>query len=290
MVEQARFEPVQVDVGVRVDSVRSEPGAGQARSFTPVSASLGALWSIDEAWRLSVRLDRAARAPAEEELFANGPHIATAAFEIGDTELTKERALQGEVGVHFHGQRFEAKAALHQNRSDQFIYLRDTGEFEPGYGDEPLPIRQWTQDDARFRGAEIEAIAHLVNDDRGRLDRRLFTDTVRATLQGGGNVPRIAPARWGTELRWSADAWRLALGAIRYARQDDVAVGEEATPGYTLVHLSAAYHLDVNEQAWEVFVERRNLTDEVARVHTSFLEDRVFLPARNVTLGARVFF
>jgi iron complex outermembrane receptor protein len=292
LVEQVQWDAVQFDLGARVDSVRTEPDALARRSFTPLSLSAGAAWAIDDRWRLSFNLDRAERAPAEEELFADGPHVATAAYEIGDPTLDEERATQGELGLHFHGARFEAKAALYQTRFDRFVYLRDTREFAPGEGDEEgLPIRAWTQADARFRGWELEGIAHLVDGDAGRLDARVFADRVRATLDhGGGNLPRIVPARVGAELRWSGEAWRASLGATRYARQDDVADGETATDGYTLVDASVAWHVDVGELGWEVFAEARNLGDEVARVHTSFLKDDVMLPGRNLGLGVRVFF
>ena len=50
-----------------------------------------------------------------------------------------------------------------------------------------------------------------------------------------GNLPRMAPDRIGGELRWEANNWRSSLGAIRTLRQSRTALGESATPGYTLV-------------------------------------------------------
>ena len=40
----------------------------------------------------------------------------------------------------------------------------------------------------------------------------------------------------------------------------------------------------------ELFADGNNLTDQVARVHTSFLKDDVELPGRSFDLGVRVFF
>jgi iron complex outermembrane receptor protein len=291
VTEQKKWNAFQLDVGARVDRVESEPDGFEDRSFTPLSLSAGALWNFDDAWRLSLNLDRAERAPAEEELFANGPHIATASFEIGDAGLDKERATQGELGLHYHGKRFEAKVAAYQTNFDGFIYLVDSGDFAPGEpGEDPLPIRLWTQDDTKFRGFEVEGIAHLVDNEAGQLDLRMFGDRVRATLDNGGNLPRIAPSRVGADLRWDANAWRASIGAVRYAKQDDVAVGETPTDGYTLVDAHLAYHFDAASLGWELFVDGNNLTDQVGRVHTSFLKDVVVLPGRNVSAGVRVFF
>lgn len=291
VTEQAKWNAWQVDLGARVDRLETDPASAASLRFTPVSLSAGLLWRLDDAWRLSFNLDRAERAPAEEELFADGPHVATASYEIGDARLTKERANQAEVGLHYHGQRWEAKASVYYTRFDGFIYLLDSGAFTPAEpGEDPLPVRQWTQADARFRGAEAEVIGHLLDSDRGALDLRIFGDRVRAQLDAGSDLPRIAPSRLGADLRWKADQWRASMGAVHYARQDDVAAGETPTAGYTLVDAHLAYHWDVGGLGWEAFLDGTNLTDETARVHTSFLKDRVALPGRGVAAGVRVFF
>ncbi|MBW8807535.1 MAG: TonB-dependent receptor [Lysobacter sp.] len=286
VTEQRKWDQLQIELGARIDKVESSPSGAAKRDFNPLSLSAGAMWKFTDAWRLTFNVDRAERAPAEEELFANGLHAATASFEIGNADLRKERANQFELGLHYHGSMFEAKLAAYQTRFDGFIYLVDTGAFEEGN-----PVRQWSQADATFTGFEGEAIAHVFDGDAGKFDVRLFGDTVRAKLDnGGGNLPRIAPSRIGGELRWDADSWRASLGATRYMKQDKVALNETPTDGYTLVDAHMAYHWDAGNLGYEVFLDGTNLTDQVARVHTSFLKDSVILPGRGVDFGVRVFF
>src|SRR5690606_21682208 len=122
-------------------------------------------WRFDDLWHLTVNLDRAQRAPAEEELFAHGPHEASATFEIGDPRLEVETANQLELGLHYHGARVDAKISGYVNRYDQFIHLAGTGAIE-----DDLPVRTWTQADARFRGMEAEATVHLAHGARGHFD------------------------------------------------------------------------------------------------------------------------
>lgn len=291
VTEQRTWDAFQLDLGARIDQIKSDPDGLDGREFTPVSLSLGALYNFSDAWRLSFNLDRAERAPAEEELFADGPHVATASFEIGDSTLTEERADQFEIGLHYHGERIDAKVSAYATRFDGFVYLAETGLSAPAEpGEEPLPIRQWTQADADFRGIEGEIIATAFEADAGKFDVRVFGDHVRAELNEGGNLPRIAPSRVGGELRWTADAWRASIGATRYFEQDDVADGETPTDGYTLVDAHFAYHVDSESLGWELFLDGTNLTNETARVHTSFLKDTVVLPGRGVAAGIRVFF
>lgn len=290
-MEHGQWDALQVDLGVRADRVRTD-AAGQARrTFTPLSLSAGALWRFNDTWRVTLNLDRAERAPAEEELYADGPHVATASYEIGDPAMREERADQAEIGLHYHGERFEAKASVYHTRFDGFIYLADTGTFTPPEpGADPLPIRLWSQGDATFQGFEAELTAHLLDSAQGKLDLRVFGDHVRGELNSGENLPRIAPSRFGLDLNWNADHWRAALGATRVMRQSDVATDETETAGHTLVDAHFAWHWDTDDYGWEVFVDGRNLGDVDARVHTSFLKDNVVLPGRNFGLGVRLFF
>ncbi len=290
-VARHTWDGFQLDLGARVDKVESSPVGGDSRSFTPVSLSLAGGWKLNAQWRITANLDHAERAPVEEELFSDGPHIATLAYEVGDANLGKEAANQFEVGLQYQADWVDAKVSTYYNRFNDFIYLAETGN--SWYWDEEdefLPIRQWSQGDARFRGLEGEAMFHLAQTDRGDWDLRVFGDTVRATFKDGGNVPRIAPSRFGAQLRWEHAGWRASLGATRTNRQDKVAQDETPTADFTLVDAHASRHFDAGNLGWEVFADATNLTNQVARVHTSFLKDAVMLPGRSVGFGVRLFF
>jgi len=291
-VAQHSWGAFDAEFGARLDRIEYETDGGLSADFKPASASLGGGYRFNDDWRLTASLDHAERAPAEEELFADGPHIATLAYEVGDAGLKKEAANQAELGLQYRNDFVDAKVSAYYNRYDDFIYLADTGDtwyFDEE--DEELPIRQWSQADAVFRGFEGEATMHLADDETlGAWDLRVFGDTVRARLRDGGNLPRIAPARFGAQLRWEGQAWRASLGATRYRKQDRVAVNETPTAGYTLVDAHVAWHIDRDDTAWEVFLDGNNLADQDARVHTSFLKDDVMLPGRNWSFGVRAFF
>ncbi|MGD9582448.1 MAG: TonB-dependent receptor [Lysobacterales bacterium] len=286
LVEKRSWERFTLDLGARVDSVESNPSNDRSRNFTPVSVSLGGRFEPSEHWDLSFNLDHAERAPAEEELFANGPHVATSSFEIGDPQLRTEASNQVEIGAHYHGPRVQAKLAAYSNYFHDFVFLADTGLIE-----DELPVRNWRQSDAHFRGWEAEATVVLADGARARWSLRGFGDRVRATLSdGGGNVPRIAPSRAGAELAVEAGGWRAALRSTYVARQNHVADNETETAGYTLIDADLAWHFDRQDIGWELFVNARNLGDRAARVHTSFLKDRVQLPGIGASIGVRAFF
>ena len=306
------FGALGLELGLRHDRNRIEAGGGAgSRRFHTTSASLAARWDLSPDLHLLLGLDRAQRSPTAEELHSGGLHVATRSWEFGDAALGVETANRAELGLHWHVGPLRLGAALYHLRYADFIHLADTGIVEDG-----LPVRAWIQSDARFDGGELEAEWTFEDARGGAWTVRAFGDVVRARLDGRGTrtvavevphgdhvhaheaevalsgpLPRIAPARLGAELRWAGGPWRAALGAVRHARQDRVAAHESQTPGYTLVHADLAWHRDTARGgAVEVFVDGRNLLDEEARVHTSFLKDVAPLPGRGVSAGVRVMF
>ena len=79
------------------------------------------------------------------------------------------------------------------------------------------------------------------------------------------------------ELRWIDD-------------QTDVAANESATDGYTMLNASVGRRFLWGGQIVDLLLRGRNLTDEEARVHTSFLKNAAPLPGRDVALSARLWF
>lgn len=310
VVQEKDFGPWKIELGGRHEQVKLEPDDRADRDFDVTSLSGAAIWRINSAFDLRFGLDSAERAPTNEELFAAGTHVATQSVEIGNADLDKERSRRAEIGLHAHGERVDFKLAIYQTNFKDFIYLADTGVSEG------LPVRLWTQQDAKFKGIEAEARIKLIDSDAaGAWDLRVFGDSVRAQLDGsgtrqvqfdvphgdhshhyaielaqGGNLPRIAPTRYGADLNWSLGGWRASLGAVRYARQDDVAQHEEASAGYTLVDAHLAYRWDHTATSWELFLDGSNLTDQEARPHTSLLRDYSPLPGRGVAFGIRAYF
>lgn len=284
-LQEKDFGDFKLEFGARHDQVRVDPDTGGEASFGATSLAAGGLWRFSEAVHLSLNLNRAERAPTAEELFSDGAHVATQSYELGDADLDTEVALGGELGLHMHHGRFDGRISVFRTNFDDFIYLADTGE----EADE-LPLRVWTQGDATFQGWEAELGVLLADNASGEWNLRLFADHVDAELDGGGNLPRIAPGRVGADLDWRQGAWRVRLGAVRVQRQDEVAEIETPTNGYTLLDAGVAYHWDVGLVGWEAFLEGRNLGDKEARAHTSYLKDYAPLPGRNVMAGVRVNF
>jgi iron complex outermembrane receptor protein len=109
--------------------------------------------------------------------------------------------------------------SVFRNRINNYIYGRTLDALDG------LQLLQYSQADATFTGIEGQVRQALTR----HLGITLFADTVRAKLDGGGNLPRIRPPRWLAAGRQLA-AWEGQVEWVQVARQNRVADFETATP------------------------------------------------------------
>lgn len=275
------------EVGARYEnsSVSSAP-LGIRRNFDAFSGSAGASVALGGAFRLSGSVAYTERAPAAEELFANGAHAATRAFEIGNPDFDKERSLGVEAVLRGRGEGWRLELSGFFNRFYDFIYLAPTGEEE-----DDLPVFLYSQGDSRFWGFEAEGAVTVARFGETAIDVTGLADFVRADLLGGlGPVPRIPTLRLigGVEANGGAFGGRLEVEHV--TRADRVAAFETETPAYTLVNASAAWRPFGGDNPTALILSVNNIFDVDARRHTSFLKDFAPLPGRDVRLTARFSF
>jgi iron complex outermembrane recepter protein len=279
--------PFKLQVGARgekqdADATGDDP---LQRSFTGWSGSAGFTWQ-KAGWGASLTVARSTKLPTAEELYANGPHIATRAFEVGDPDLRKERSLGVDLALRRKAGRFTGEVSVFTNRFDDYIYEAFTGEEEDG-----LAVVNFVQSDARFWGGEAEATVDLLHREPHHLDLEASADLVRAELRESGQaLPRIPPARFGAGLHYHNDRWNARVEARRVAEQDRIAPFERPTDGYTFVNASLGYRFFAGRTVLDLLLRGTNLTDAEGRNHVSFLKDLVPLPGRDVRLGLRVLF
>jgi iron complex outermembrane receptor protein len=159
------------------------------------------------------------------------------------------------------------------------------GEHDEHGDEEGLPVFYFQQADADIWGFEAETFFDLSD----TLRLTVFGDYIRAEIEDD-NLPRTPPMRFGSELSYVNDGLSADVGFTWYDEQTQVASFETSTDGYTLVNASVQYEFGGQGVDWVVFARGENLTDEEARVHTSFLKDQAPLPGRNVTVGVRALF
>lgn len=286
----ARLESVQVDSLGHPTLSRFTPAS---RGFAPLSTALGAVWNLAPTWQLSSNLSWSERAPKDYELYADGVHVATNVYEVGNAELARERASNVDVGLQWKRGADSAGVQAFMNEFGNYISLEPTGQQITVNGT-AYPVYQYTPVQARFTGLEAQGTLRLL--ERGQtLDLLLRGDLVRAdNLSTGQPLPRIAPVRVGASLLWSQGPWGTRLGVDQYAAQDRVPDGQLATAGYTLWNAALSYRTRLSSSQLLWYARLDNLGDALAYSSTSILTQtapgRVPLAGRSVKAGLQLTF
>ena len=279
---------VNVELSGRYETVSvASRAVGVARDFDALSGAIGASYALDDARsKVGITLSRTARAPSAEELFSNGPHIATGQFEIGDPTFGLEKAWSGEAYFNLNTGGFTLNVSAFYTRFDDFIYEAATGEEE-----DDLPVFRYFQDDATYYGGEVELRAPIAQFGGFTLSGEAVADVVRARLaDGGGDLPRIPPLRLRGGLELDNGAVNLR-GEVEWVDdQDRVAAFETRTDGFTMVNLSAAWRPLGRDGGVTLIASANNLFDVDARRHASFTKDYTPLAGRDVRVTARLSF
>lgn len=286
----ARHEQVRVDSAGDTDDSDGRFGTPSQRRFSPTSLALSAVYPLASGWSVSANLNRTQRAPAYYELFANGLHLATDAYERGDATLGLERSRGADFGLKWEGERSHAHVNVYETRFSNYIALQANGETV--HDDEEgkdLPVFVFHSVPARLRGIEFEgrwqAMSWLAL--LGQFDAVHGENT-----QTGEPLPRLAPRRAMLGLEGSHGEWSGRLEWRLAARQDRVDAFDTPTPGYGTVNLNIARQLKLDRFDGLWYLRLNNLGNKLAYNATAVPTIRDLSPqaGRSASTGLQIRF
>ena len=319
------YGDLNVQTGLRYEQVDlSAPTlnnlALNSLSFEPISASLGFTYQWLPELQVAVNYSHAERAPAGNEVYANGAHLATQTYEIG---LAYELHEEGEheyhieavnmrpemevsnnfdIGFHIELDNFHYQYNLFYNRVDDYIFEAYTGvnsmdlhlehaeeehahEEEAHDHSEGLAVVAFVQRDVELFGYEMSA-DYAFNE---AWKVNVFSDYIRARARdGSGDLPRIPAQRIGTEFEFSQQQWVAKFGYTWHGEQNQISVNETPTDSFGLLHAQVNWYPQAfSDYNLSVYAKGENLTDELGLMHTSFLKEDAPLRGRNFSIGVR---
>jgi iron complex outermembrane recepter protein len=300
-----RAERVQVQSSGDAEPAASDAtgqfGPAQTRRFNPRSASLAVVLKPSAQWQATASFSHTERAPTFYELYANGLHAATGAFERGSTQQALERGQNADVSVAWRSGDHHLRLGLFSSRFSNYIALVATSE--PNFvGDEgnSAPVFAFQGVKAKLQGLELEGSWQLLRGSHslalhGKLDLVRGTNTTAKEP-----LPRLPPLQTTWGLTWAHGAWQLAAEAQHAAAQKRVPATDKPTASYTLVNLQAQLALDGSGVAGLgtgtgnllLFAKLNNAGNTLAYSATTVGTVRPLapLPGRSLQLGVRASF
>jgi len=290
LFEQASAGRWSVLGGIRFDARRldwdrnTSLGIAQDghRTWTAFSGDVGVVFRPWADVALAANAGRAWRAPNLFELYANGPRIGEARYEIGRPDLQTELGTNVDVSMRWEGRRIRGEIAAYRNQIAHYVFVAPTSEVR-----DSLRVYRYGQADARLLGAE----ALLEADVAAPLTVMAKADAVRGTnLQTEQPLPLVPPPH----LTVGADVHTGRLGGFTRAHagaEVDIALKptrlnplDLPTDGYALVNLSAGSTVTLAGRALRLDLEVRNLFDTAYKSFLSRYKEFALNPGRNVLL------
>ena len=309
------FETFHLDFGMRLDQVNrsgtvTDEDHGDIDSYNidentnSFAVSIGR--DLTDNLDINLGFSSVERMPSVIELFMNGPHLATGRFEVGDPTLSSETSNNIDISFNFDNGEYFGYASFYINDVDNYITLMDEDDDHEMHGDEhhededehhededehhededdhghgSLMHANYIQEDAEFDGYEIE-FGRTIDLNKGQLKLSFGRDVVNAKFSDGHNVPRINPSRNVYSLSYKQEDVVFKLDLKDVAKQNDSGEDETATNGYQMLdtRLTKTFYLNGTSNL-KVTLFGKNLLDEVARNHSSFVKNEVPLPGRN---------
>jgi iron complex outermembrane receptor protein len=288
-----RAEQVRVRSEGDSDSAKLQFGPAQERRFSPRSASVGGVLNLDPQWQLASSWSYTERAPTSYELYANGVHAASSAYERGDPLQRLERGRNMDIALRWKNGYTGVKVGVFDSRFGNYIALEATGE--PDFIDDKggsVPVFAFQGVRAKLYGIEVEGTWRALQGVR-TVDVDAKLDFVRGSnLESGEALPRLAPRRATVGVNLLQGAWTTRVEVQHTSAQQRVPATDVATAGWTLVNLSASYALGMGPRDALLFVKLQNVGNKLAYSASTIGTVRALapLPGRGLTAGLRLAF
>ncbi|MDG1004606.1 MAG: TonB-dependent receptor, partial [Emcibacteraceae bacterium] len=280
-VEEIDLDPVIFEVGGRYDQQKTKNlTLGTNKTFHNLSFSAGASINPTESDMIGIHLSRSERSPNPEELYSNGPHLATKAYEVGNLNLKTEKATSAEFSFRRDTGAFSSTVNIYHTWYKDYIY-----EYATGLKTNNLSRFEYRAKDAKFYGAELGLNYTLIETQDYSLHLSGSADFVHARFSNNGIIPRMPAASGNFGIEYKSDIFDIGgnLGVTGSTKKTVTNI--LPTDGYTTVDLSATWRPFGSERDLNVRLQALNITNAERRQHTSYLKDTVPLPGRNFRLS-----
>ena len=306
IIEEKDFGPLHIEAGSRFQLVNTVPaqndpnsriGNIRERNFLGFANSISVIYDFGSGIFLGSTLMQSFRAPSQEELYSEGPHLASYSYEIGNPDLDPEKGFGKELFLRLKKNTFNAEIAGYHNSFSNYIYPRNTGQ--PSIRFPSLNEYQFIGADAVLYG--IEASGELLLTSKLALSGNInYTfaerDVTEEEKQVSGQqadvqpLPIIPPLKASVNLKYASQKFEVGTKVQFAADQNRTGDFEEPTDGYTILNLFGQYRFEGIGMLHTISINADNIFNTTYFNHLSRIKEIRPEPGRNVSLLYRLYF
>ncbi|PAU92789.1 TonB-dependent receptor [Aliifodinibius salipaludis] len=306
LIEEKDIGPLHLEVGARLDHTTAMPDETEHesiqgrqirdRSFTALATSANAVYDFGDGFFTGASVIHSFRAPSQEELFSQGPHLASYSYEVGNPDLDPERGLGKEIYFRYRKSNARAEITFFHNRFLNYNYATNTGkrrpEFLGGY-----PIYQFTGTEAVLSGIEFNSQLKLTNHwalsasasyTHGK--RKLFENEQTNSSEEWKPLPMIPPFKGNVELSYTYEKLKVGTKTKIAAAQKRTGEFETPTDSYAIFSFFSQYRFEKWALLHTVSLNANNIFNTTYRDHLSRIKEIYPQPGRNISMLYRVYF
>jgi len=240
-IQTTDISALHTEWGFRVDYSKRSPdnsnpnsniGNIRSREFFALSSSVSAHWKFTSNQSLQAVFLHSFRAPSLEELYSEGPHLASYSFEIGNPDLKPERAFANELSYSLNTVSTEFNLGLYYNYFNNYNFALNTGQRNNRYPS--LFNYQFEGVQAKMRGLEANLDVKVL----AQIFLNVNTHFLIADVRNGNNdswsaMPYSPPLQVGSSLNYRHKLSSAGIRITYAAKQNRIGEFETTTDAYS---------------------------------------------------------
>ena len=251
LVQEIGFNKFNLKIGSRFDYANRNPkvrkisdliGKLESKNYYALSGSISSTIMLSEQQTFSFSSARTFRPPSLDELFSEGPHLASYSFDIGNTNLKAERAWTSEINYEFMSSRIMVFASLFRNYFDSYNFFMNTNQASNRYPD--LYYYQVKGVEAEMMGFEGELYFSIANKHSIKSSFSFIKSDFREDENSSFKpIPFTPPLKISTEYIFNFTNGNTGVIYTFSDKQDRVGEFETITESYNKLDFYLQYNL-----------------------------------------------
>tara|TARA_B110000438_G_scaffold301464_1_gene356412 strand:+ start:1104 stop:3296 length:2193 start_codon:yes stop_codon:yes gene_type:complete len=262
----------------------------------PIFASAIGVFRPWNNWRLSFGSMLTGRAPGIEDLYSDGPHLGTYAYEIGQPNLGLEKSIGIEASLEHHTQKSDIRLTGYQNYSPNFHISTKMGDGYQAGAD----YIEWGSGSSgwlyKYQMQGLEAKIYGIESDFNYSLTSLIKLKGSLSITRGKNISGSVPLSYmppdkilfSTEYNLNQASFTIVIKKV--FPQSRLGEFETKTEGYLLTDFNGSYTIYSSKVTHKVIFQIDNIFDEVYYNHLSKIKLIMPEKGRNINIQYRIVF